>query len=118
MPDVLLSDIASRRASAKSNSEDVSTPIVQAKDTAPQAKILVSKARAALKAGRIDEARDLAEKADQLKVAFGLFEDTPEILMADIERASNDSVRKTAQSSSPGSSEGDGLAKQSQAMSC
>ena len=116
MPDVVLNEIAARRASQNiARKDDKVVPVRQSED-APQAKALLSKARTALKEGRVDEAKELAMKADELKVAFGLFEDTPEILLADIERAGNGAGRRSMNKSLPEEKEVDGLAKQTEAI--
>ena len=69
-----------------------------------------------MKEGRVEEAKELATKADEMKVAFGLFEDTPEIVLADIERASNSTARRSTNKSMPEEKEVDGLAKQTEAI--
>ena len=51
-----------------------------------QAGVLISKARLALKEGRVEEARDLADQAAALKVPFGVFDDRPDLVLADIRR--------------------------------
>ena len=116
MPDVVLNEIAARRASQNIARKDSKVVPVRSSEEAPQAKALLSKARAALKEGRVDEAKELATKADEMKVAFGLFEDTPEIVLADIERASNSTARRSTNKSMPEEKEVDGLAKQTEAI--
>jgi general secretion pathway protein D len=56
-------------------------------DAKVQAKTLLSQARAALTEGRVDDARQLAIEADRLKATYALFDDRPEIVLADIARA-------------------------------
>lgn len=48
---------------------------------------LVDEGRAALAAGQVAEAQAKAQQARQFDVAYELFEDTPEMLLADIDRA-------------------------------
>lgn len=55
-------------------------------DVKMQAKQLLVQAREALKEGQIEEARRLAVEADGLKVTYGVFDDRPEIILADIAR--------------------------------
>lgn len=50
------------------------------------AKQLLVQARKALEEGRFDDARALALQADQLKAAYGLFDDRPELVLADADR--------------------------------
>ncbi|MEK6259836.1 MAG: secretin N-terminal domain-containing protein [Planctomycetota bacterium] len=52
----------------------------------PQAKTLLAKARQAMNEGRLDEARQLAIEADQLKARYELFEDRPDLVLADLAR--------------------------------
>lgn len=52
-----------------------------------QAKQVLAQARQALTEGRIEEARQLAIEADSMKAPYGLFDDRPEIILADIARA-------------------------------
>ena len=116
MPDVVLNEVAARRASQNLARKDSKVVPVRSTEDAPQAKALLSKARAALKEGRVDEAKELAMKANELKVAFSLFEDTPEIVLADIERAGNGAGRRTMDKSLSAEKEVDGLAKQTEAI--
>ena len=116
MPDVVLNEIAARRASQNIARKDSKVVPVRSAEEAPQAKALLSKARAALKEGRVDEAKELALKADEMKVAFGLFEDTPEIVLADIDRASNGAGRRSTNQSVTEEKGVDGLARQTEAI--
>ena len=47
---------------------------------------LIRQGRAELQAGRFDNARKKALQARQLNVVFGMFEDRPDTLLADIDR--------------------------------
>lgn len=58
-----------------------------ATDVKLQAKQLLAQAREALKNGQIEEARRFAVEADGIKATYGVFDDRPEIVLADIARA-------------------------------
>ncbi len=58
-------------------------------------------ARRALEAGDLDLARELAQKAEQLDAVYGAFDDRPELLMADLDRASSDAVIAKAPAAKP-----------------
>ncbi len=51
------------------------------------AQSLLMQSKAALDAGRLEQARALAEEARQLEVAYDLFEETPDAVLAQIDRA-------------------------------
>ncbi|MGB0740206.1 MAG: hypothetical protein ACPGXX_09045, partial [Planctomycetaceae bacterium] len=53
---------------------------------AASAATLLQQARAAMEAGRLTEAQQLADRADASGQAFGAFEDTPDMVSRDIER--------------------------------
>ncbi|HUQ68075.1 MAG TPA: hypothetical protein VM165_01045, partial [Planctomycetaceae bacterium] len=90
-PELVMNDIAAYQASA--NVAQTSATKAAAAQASPeskkQAKELLTQARAALTEGRVDDARQLAVEADKLKAAYGLFDDRPEIVLADIARASS-----------------------------
>ncbi len=48
---------------------------------------LLDLARAELKAGRIEDAKRLAMEAKEINTVYALFEDRPEMVLADIEQA-------------------------------
>ena len=52
-----------------------------------QAVDLIRQARANLQAGHFEDATKKAQKARQLNVVFGMFEDRPDTVLADIARA-------------------------------
>jgi hypothetical protein len=47
---------------------------------------LLSQARAAMDAGKLSEAQQLADKAATFDVAYGIFEDSPTLVSRDIKR--------------------------------
>ncbi len=51
-----------------------------------QASSLLKQARAAMDAGKLAEAQQLADKAASFDVAYGIFEDSPELVARDIKR--------------------------------
>lgn len=51
-----------------------------------QAQKLLANAKQAAAGGQLDQARQLVQQADSLEATFGLFDDRPEVVMADIER--------------------------------
>ena len=51
-----------------------------------QATALIQQARSAMDQGQLQKAQQLAEQAASLNVAFGLFEDKPELVLRDINR--------------------------------
>ena len=58
---------------------------------------LLTKARALIKEGRIDEARNCALVAATFDVTYGLFEDRPQLILADIRRIQTVSVAGASQ---------------------
>ena len=102
LPEVVLNDIAAHRAAS-----NIAQAAPAKRETAPDAKVtpaasaelrpsareqarqLLSQAREALKQGHIDEARQLAVEAKRLNVAYELFDDQPEFVLADVARAAN-----------------------------
>ena len=87
MPEIVLNEIEDRRATENVARHRRKPAESQPASEATQAKQLVTRARKALDEGRTDEARELAQKADQLNVAFDLFADNPEMLLNDIARS-------------------------------
>jgi len=92
-PELVLNDVAANMAAANIAAADVppaaspkSSEIPAAGPNQGQAKDLLAKARSALAEGRVDEARQLAIEAERLKTPYGLFDDRPEIVLADIAR--------------------------------
>ena len=87
MPELVLNEVAARRAS-EGLAKNAAAPTKGTSPAArPQAKALLAKARSAMGEGRIDEARQLAIEADRLKAPYDLFDDRPDIVLADIARA-------------------------------
>ena len=65
------------------------TPEIRSKDIEhswQQANVLLSQARAAMDAGKLSEAQQLADKAATFDVAYGIFEDSPTMVSRDIKR--------------------------------
>lgn len=85
MPELVLNDIAARRASegiAQAKPAADTTPSAK-----PQALALLAKARQALTEERLDEARQLAIEAERLKAPYDLFDDRPDLVLADVARS-------------------------------
>lgn len=98
-PELVQSDIAARRASegiADSKPAAETSP-----KTKPQALALLAKARQALTEDRLDEARQLAIEAERLKAPYDLFDDRPDLVLADVARSAKRGP------STPGSPVGD-----------
>ena len=96
-PDLILKEIQEQRANEKVARNSNGPAKAQRADDMPKAKALLAKAKKALNEGRIDEAKTLATKAGQMKVAFGLFEESPETVLNDIAAAeSKDAEREDA----------------------
>ena len=70
-------------------------------DDKARAAQLVSAARAALEAGRFDEARGLAEEASQIDVAYDVVEDRPEVVLKDIQQQSGKVVFSGRKAAAP-----------------
>ena len=96
-PELVLNDVAanmaaSNIAAAPAAAEPAVTlagiETAPAGDNKAEAKALLGRAREALAEGRVDEARQLAIEAERLKVSYGLFDDRPEIVLADVARVS------------------------------
>lgn len=91
-PELVLNDVAANMAAANIAAADVppaaakSSEIPAIEPNKGQAKDLLARARNALAEGRVDEARQLAIEAERLKSPYGLFDDRPEIVLADIAR--------------------------------
>ena len=68
------------------------TPPSSPKDLKSQAKDLVARSREALENGQLEEARDLAMEAQKLDVSYGLLDEHPEHVLAEIERRSKSVV--------------------------
>ncbi|QDU52469.1 outer membrane porin HofQ [Gimesia panareensis] len=67
-----------------------SMPVAQsgpASSSKDQAARLLKQARTELKSGNLDSARELAQQASQLDVAYRLFDDRPELVLDEIKRA-------------------------------
>ena len=89
MPELVLNDVAARRASegiANGNSPAVSPASATSPAAKPQALALLAKARQALTEDRVDEARQLAIEAERLKAPYNLFDDRPDLVLADVAR--------------------------------
>ena len=87
MPELVLNEVAARRVTEGLAQNAVVPNKTATPATRPQAKALLAKARSAMGEGRIDEARQLAIEADRLKAPYDLFDDRPDIVLADIARA-------------------------------
>ena len=114
MPEVVLNDIEERRSVDNvAQNGDEST-----QDDAAQAKQLIAKSKKAMKDGQFAEARDLAVKAQRLKVAFGLFDPTnPEVVLNEIARAEHKASQHNAPSASAADKDHtDALAQQKDAL--
>ena len=64
-------------------------PDIRSKDTEhawQQATVLLRRARAAMDAGKLSEAQQLADEAGTFDVAYGIFEDSPTMVSRDIKR--------------------------------
>jgi len=89
MPEIVLNDVAARRASE--GIAQSTTPAAPVAATSPNAKSqaldLLKKARAALEEERVDEARQFALEAERLKAPYNLFDDRPDLVLADIARS-------------------------------
>ncbi|MCA9058145.1 MAG: hypothetical protein KDA85_06580, partial [Planctomycetaceae bacterium] len=85
-------------------SEQPAAPAANVSDSFRQANQLVREARIAMDAGRLSEAQQLARQAEQLGVAFSAWEDSPALVLRDIDRlvtlneAQNDAFRTVADS--------------------
>jgi general secretion pathway protein D len=99
MPELVLTDIAARRAAENvaqgdgpnrdKNGLNITDGKAQdeGKPAKAQAKALLAKARQALEQDRVDEARQLAIEADRLKASYDLFDDRPDLVLADVARS-------------------------------
>lgn len=100
-PSKALRDIATARKSESSASNESSaSPLPSAPGASPagrtvrgsseeKAQTLVKQARAAMAAGKPDEARKLANDAAALKASHGWWDDTPDKVLADLKRLDN-----------------------------
>ncbi len=100
VPEVILNEIEDRRATENVARQGNAPSKAKGDEDAAQAKALLAKAKKALKEGRFEDARELATKADRLKVAFGLFEDSPEVVLNEIARAENKGVDRRSPATS------------------
>ncbi|MCA9082401.1 MAG: hypothetical protein KDA81_00030 [Planctomycetaceae bacterium] len=76
-------------ADAKAGTEaSVSGGSQNAEQTYQQAQSLIQQARAAIDAGRFQQAESLAAQADSLNATYGLFEDSPAMIRRDLQRLS------------------------------
>ncbi|MFN9971326.1 MAG: hypothetical protein ACK58T_15670, partial [Phycisphaerae bacterium] len=64
---------------------------------ASQAKTLLQQARLAMDAGQLDEAGTLAQQAAELDVTYGVFDDSPSLVLRDLESLEADSSGTTGQ---------------------
>jgi general secretion pathway protein D len=91
------------------NGPDSPDTAPQPRDARQEALQLLAEARKALQQGRFDEAERLALDAQSKEVHYGLFDDTPERVLADIRRAraaQSPLVQPPAQMSQPTETEG------------
>ena len=65
-----------------------------------KAATLLQQARLSMDAGNLDEAKQFAEQAASLNVTYGMFEDSPTLVLRDVERLSGASSSSSAFSSS------------------
>ncbi|WLD10944.1 hypothetical protein [Planctellipticum variicoloris] len=87
-PELVLQDIDARMAFQNVAQKNGGRPATDAKQ---QAKVLLGQARQALAAGQLEEARRLASDAEKLKAPYELFDDRPEVVLADIAQMSRPS---------------------------
>lgn len=92
MPEVVLSEIEEKQQVAADGAATAAPAKGRASDDVAVAKDLLAKAKKAMKEGRFEEAREFATQADKLKVAFGLFDESPDIVLDKIAKAENQSV--------------------------
>ncbi|MFO1041329.1 MAG: hypothetical protein U0941_06050 [Planctomycetaceae bacterium] len=89
MPELVLSEVAANRAAAnvaESKPAQQEAPNVEA-SAKPQALALLAKARQALQEQRLEEAKQLAIEAEKLKAPFDLFDDRPDLVLAEVARS-------------------------------
>ncbi|MFV0444237.1 MAG: hypothetical protein ACK5Q5_11770 [Planctomycetaceae bacterium] len=111
-PEVLLQDIATYRAnmgltpaSRVQQTAAVSpAPAASAEDAKAQATALLQAARSAMQNGQMAEAQSYAQQASQFDVTYGLLEDRPDRLLADIARLSQGGIQQVAGTMTPAAS--------------
>ena len=87
MPELVLSEVAANRAAANIADTRPEPPTTNVAPSAkPQALALLAKARQALSEERLEEARMLAIEAEKLKAPFDLFDDRPDLVLAEVAR--------------------------------
>lgn len=89
MPELVLSEVAANRAAAnvaEAKPAEKAAPNVET-SVKPQALALLAKARQALSEQRLEEARQLAIEAEKLKAPFDLFDDRPDLVLAEVARS-------------------------------
>ena len=87
-PEALLEEIDRAAIAMKSPA----TPKAAPDQSKARALALMKQARADLAAGRIEAAKEKAEQADAMNVAFEVFDDRPDLVMSAIQKASHKSV--------------------------
>ncbi|MEJ7590483.1 MAG: hypothetical protein WKF77_02975, partial [Planctomycetaceae bacterium] len=94
-------------------SATAAAPEIRSKDTEhtyQQATVLLRQARAAMDAGKLSEAQQLADEAATFDVAYGIFEDSPTMVSRDIKRlagSGSEAFKAFASTSSEASPEAD-----------
>jgi type II secretory pathway component GspD/PulD (secretin) len=117
-PSRVLREINTRRAAEKKmaapGSEPKNPAIVQAppsnKADSDKARSLIKEARAALQAGKLDDARNLANQARLLKADLGFREDNPDRVLSDVKRAEDRKARLDAKPGPAGKNPKEGAA--------
>jgi len=90
------SGVGLQRLEARQHNADIAASLdtssqltSEASDTKEKAMRLLREARNDQKAGRLDEARTKAKRAADLDVRYGLFDDRPDLVLADLERTTS-----------------------------
>ena len=81
-------DAADKTSTFAAAAPGTDAPAGQSQDY-QKASSLLQQARLAIDAGKLSEARQLAEQAEAVDVAYGMFEDSPTLVLRDIERLSS-----------------------------
>jgi general secretion pathway protein D len=96
-----------------------SEPVVRSKNAEheyQQATTLLQQARAAMDAGKLEEARQLADEAAAFDVAYGIFEDSPAMIVRDIERLENTDASANSAFAAAGSGNSSEAAEQARQL--
>lgn len=113
-PDLVQTEIEKKEqitAKPKASGQPVTADSAKpAKRTSPdfaQARQLIDEARQAMQDGHVEEAQAKAQAAQKLNVAFGLLDDRPELVLADIEKAKR--IANIASNNSPAKAAADAM---------